>query len=294
MRTIARVTTTLALVSALPSLTRSESSDAIFSCDTPTATLTVLPSLSYSYSVGNATWLDDGDVAAHYNGTYFTASSGSLSHGQPRHDSGSDAFGAFTSLAVDWQAPALPYTFTTTFKCYATGAAPLAPLIAFSTLLPNGATGAIGTAAEDDPAGAPNGYNSSAAPIVVREGGYECIADTLSLPLSSHACSTSRLGLPTHPQQSTAARCHTSSGRGACVRGALHAHHSCRTWLAGLSQAVLQWEQRPANSRTPSATSESAPPPRAAASSHGSTLTRASVSFRRRARRPTTVPAPGS
>lgn len=199
---VARVATTLAVVFTLTSLVQSETSDAIFLCETPTATLTVLPSFSYSYSIGNTTWLDDGDVAAHYDGAYFTASSGGLSHGQPRHDSGSDAFGAFTSLTVDWQGLTLPYTFTTTFKCYATGAAPLAPLIAFSILFPNGASGAIGTAAEDDPAGAPNGYNSSAAPIVVREARAGMrTSHAVSPPPrgSSSACSTSRHGPPTHP-----------------------------------------------------------------------------------------------
>lgn len=195
----------------------------IFSCETPTATLLVDSTLTYSYAVRNQTWLEDGDFAAHYDGGYYTASSGALKPGTPRPGAGSDGFGAFSSLSVDWTAAALPYAFTTVFKCYAEATAPLAPLVAFSTVFPGGASGAIGTAAEDDPAGAPNGYNSSAAPIVVSEpwassegGGAWLHAEEAGRP--SVRCSTSPRGPPTPRRSSTAARSRTSSGRGACVR----------------------------------------------------------------------------
>jgi hypothetical protein len=158
----------LAVLVTVPLLTVAEP---VFSCATPTATLSVDGSLRYSYAVGNQTWLEDGDVSAHYGGQYFTASSGALIPRTPMPGSGSDSFGAFTSFSVDWTASALPYAFTTVFKCYAEAEAPLAPLVAFSTAFPGGASGAISTSSEDDPAGAPNGYNSSAAPIVVRGGG---------------------------------------------------------------------------------------------------------------------------
>ena len=140
----------------------------IFSCQTSFATLVVNSDLVYSFSVNGQTWLEDGGVAAHYNGTYFASSAGTLMPGLPRNESGTDKFGSYTSLCVDWTGRGLQYNFSTVFKCYATVAPPTShPFVAFSTLFPDGATGNISTGTEDNPAGAPNGYNYSTAPIVV-------------------------------------------------------------------------------------------------------------------------------
>jgi hypothetical protein len=137
----------------------------LFSCGLPEATIfEVETDLSYSYSVNGKRWLEDGDVAAQFDSRYASASAKTLIPNTPELKTGSDLFGAFFSLSVNWTSSIVPYSLISVFKCY-NSSEQLYPHVAFQTVFPSGASGPIGTANEDSPAGAPNGYNYSAAPI---------------------------------------------------------------------------------------------------------------------------------
>jgi hypothetical protein len=139
-----------------------EAGQALFSCVLPSAALVVEGNLSYSYSVLGQRWLERGDVVAHFNGTYASASTGTLVPVKTQLGAGADNYGAFTSLQIDWTSSVIPYAITTLFKCFDSTQQ---PHVAFQTIFPSGASGALGTSAEDSAQGAPNGYNFSAAPI---------------------------------------------------------------------------------------------------------------------------------